>query len=615
MAGRAAGPHPGDGVVSVAKDPSTLDLGIVGNCSIAALMDRRAQIVWWCFPRLDGDPVFCRLLNGEVEDGFADVVIAGQVDATQVYLRNTATLETTLTAADGAQVRITDFAPRFRQFDRIFRPVMMIRRIEPISGLAQVTIRIRPRFNYGQSAPQVTLGSNHIRYVGPEQTMRVTTDAPVAYIERETAFALTKPIILIFGQDESLGASITHTAREFTERTQEYWIDWVRYLAVPFEWQEAVIRAAITLKLCSFEETGAIVAALTTSIPESPDSGRNWDYRFCWLRDSYFVVHALNRLGATKTMEEYLTYITSVTAFSPEAMLKPVYGIIPDQDLSEFIVPLPGYRGMGPVRVGNQAAEQIQHDVYGSVVLAAAQMFFDGRLPRPGDVALFQGLERLGEAAARLASVPDAGIWEFRGRARVHTHSAAMCWAACERLAKIAVQLGLDARAVHWRDIAAKIRKTILEQAWNAEEQTFVESFGGTDLDMSLLLLQEIGFLTADDPRFLSTLAAIERRLRDGRLFLRYAAPDDFGQPDVAFTICTFWYIDALVAVGRKEEARELFEHVLSFRTPLGLLSEDIAPATGELWGNFPQTYAMVGLIISAMRLSKSWEEAFWRGS
>lgn len=593
-----------------------LDLAPVGNCTVAALVDREARIVWWCMPRLDGDPVFCNLLAGAGDWGFADVVLADQVASRRSYLRNTPILETILVDKSGAEVRITDFAPRFRNHRRTFRPIMLIRRIEPVSGRARIRIRVRPRFDYGSTEPRRTLGSNHIRFVGRDSAMRVTTDAPVSYIEHETMFVLDQPVSLIFSQDESFENPIAHTARDFGERTNEYWVEWVRDLAIPFEWQEAVIRAAITLKLCAFEETGAIVAALTTSLPEAAGSGRNWDYRFCWLRDTYFVVHALNRLGATKTMEDYLTYIASVTAAEPEAPLKPVYGIVPDQPLTERIVEeLVGYRGMGPVRVGNQAAEQIQNDVYGSVILAAAQMFFDTRLPRPGGEALFAQLEQLGEVAARVALEPDAGIWEFRGRARVHTHSAAMCWAGINRLAKIAAHLGLEERAGYWKGEAARIRKAILDNAWDEKANTFVESFGGVDIDASLLLLQEIGFLTADDPRFIGTLATIERKLRNGRQIFRYDAPDDFGKPATSFTVCTFWYIDALVAAGRRDEARALFEETLTWRTPLGLLSEDLDPVTGELWGNFPQTYAMVGLINSAMRLSKTWEEAFWRGS
>jgi len=595
-----------------------LDLAVIGNSILGALLDRYGRIVWCCFPRFDGDPIFCSLLagSGSNEIGFFEVELLNRVRDEQTYIGNTAVVATTLTDSSGNALRITDFAPRFKQYERIFRPTMLIRRLEPIAGKPRIRIRVRPRFEYGATAPITTHGSNHIRYQSPRTALRLTTDAPLSYVLEEVAFVLDAPINLILGHDESLGASVAHVARDFQERTEDYWHEWARYLSVPFEWQDAVIRAAITLKLCSYEETGAIIAALTTSIPEAPETQRNWDYRFCWLRDAYFAVHALNRLGATRTMEDFIRYIVNVAALEPDARLKPVYGIVPGTKLDEWsVASLPGYRGMGPVRAGNVAETQTQNDSYGSVILAAAQMFFDHRLPRRGDRSLFEQLEWLGVQAAKVALKPDAGLWEFRGRQDVHTHSAVMCWAACDRLAKIARVLGLTSRAEYWRGEAQQLRRAILDGAWNEKRRSFVATLGGEHLDASLLLLQEVGFLRSDDPRFATTVDAIAAELsRDGLLY-RYASEDDFGRPKTAFAVCSFWYADALVALGRREEAREIFERLLRYRNRLGLLSEDIDPVGGELWGNFPQTYSMVGLIISAMRLSKSWEEAFWRGS
>jgi len=267
--------------------------------------------------------------------------------------------------------------------------------------------------------------------------------------------------------------------------------------------------------------------------------------------------------------------------------------------------------GMGPVRIGNAAYHQVQNDVYGSAILAATHMFFDDRLVSPGTESLFRRLETIGESAARVYDQPDAGIWEFRGTTRVHTFSSVMCWVACDRLARIATQLGFAERAAYWKTHADAMHRVISERAWNPELRSFVASFGGADLDASLLLLHELGFLAAADPRFAGTVAAVEHRLKKGDFVFRYVAPDDFGEPQTAFIVCTFWYIDALVALGRKEEARALFETLLACRNHVGLLSEDVEPANRRLWGNFPQTYSMVGLINSAVRLSKSWEEVF----
>jgi GH15 family glucan-1,4-alpha-glucosidase len=580
-----------------------------------------ARVVWCCLPRFDGDPVFCSLLNDHSDDedkpdesamGFFDVAVDGFVRSEQHYLQNSAILITTLYDKDDAALEIADFAPRFRRLDRIFRPMMLVRHVRPVAGHPRVRVRLRPARGYGSERPQRTRGSNHIRYVFPDLAYRCTTDAPVTYVMNEIPFVLEEPFTVVFGADESLATSIDETSRQFFGRTLEYWREWSRYLAVPFEWQEAVIRSAITLKLCSFEESGAIIAAMTTSIPEAANTQRNWDYRYCWLRDAYFVVQALNRLGATRTMEDHLNYITNVVAGAEDGHLQPVYGVGLEARLIEEEIPnLAGYRSMGPVRKGNQAYEHIQHDVYGSVILAATQSFFDERLTRPGDLRLFQRLEKVGYRAIEVFDKPDAGIWELRTKARVHTYSSVMCWAGADRLGRIAAHLGMDERAIFWRERADAMRAHILEQAYDEKRNTLVESFGGKEIDGSLLLLYELRFIEASDPRFAGTVTEIERQLRRGNHMHRYAQEDDFGRPETAFNICTFWYINTLNALRRRDEARELFENMLNCRNHLGLLSEDFDPGTGEQWGNFPQTYSMVGLINSAMLLSKRWEGAF----
>jgi GH15 family glucan-1,4-alpha-glucosidase len=419
---------------------------------------------------------------------------------------------------------------------------------------------------------------------------------------------------LVFGPDEPFPGDLQSTCRDFVDRTRDYWMEWVRRLSISYDWQEAIIRAAITLKLSNFDETGAIIAAHTTSIPEAPGSGRTWDYRYCWLRDAYFVVQALNRIGATRTMEEFISFTISI-ASKPDQELRPLYSVVPTSDIEETTAPnLQGYRGDGPVRIGNAAVGQAQHDTYGSVILAAMPLFFDRRLPRPGDIGLFQMLETLGERARRKALEPDAGIWEYRGRQRIHTHSAAMCWAGCQRLSAIAERLGLDDRAKYWDTVAQPIHSALLDQAWNEKRGAFTAAFGSDDLDASVLLLPDLGVVDVDDPRFVSTVAAMERELVREKHVMRYASEDDFGLPVTAFLICRFWLIDALWSLGRREAARDLFTDALSHRNRYGLLSEDVDPQTGELWGNFPQTYSMAGLILTAMRLSRSWEDRYWRG-
>jgi len=591
------------------NEANSLDLGIIGNLSISALVDRQGSIVWCCLPRVDGDPVFHRLLAPEGDRGHFTIAVENQVAAEQRYEPNTAILRTELTDRDGQRLEVLDFAPRFIARGRTFRPMMLVRRLRPLVGTPSVRVMMRPTFSWGSEPPRLTHGSNHIRYVDAEKTMRMTTNVPIDYVLNETSFLLDRPLDLILGPDEPLDRGIDEICREFEEKTADYWRTWTRRLALPLEWQDAVIRAAITLKLCVYEPTGAIVAALTTSVPEAANSGRTWDYRYCWLRDAFFVVRALNSLAEVATMESYLVYLTDIVHDSRGGHLQPVFGVGREQMLPEELVEgLPGYRNMGPVRRGNQAHEHHQHDVYGNVVLAASQAFFDHRLFRRAGLTDFRRLEAVGEKAFRVHDQPDAGLWELRTRARVHTSSTLMCWAACDRLAKVAEELHMAERSAFWHARAETIRGTILERCWNEKRQAFVESFDGEDLDASVLLMAEVGFLPADDPRFLSTLGAIERELTVGPHMYRYRAPDDFGRPETAFNVCTFWRIDALARGGRHDEARAIFEEMLAARNHLGLLSEDVDPETGELWGNFPQTYSMVGIINGAVKLSKPWE-------
>jgi GH15 family glucan-1,4-alpha-glucosidase len=596
--------------------PASLELGVIGNGSVAALIDSHARIVWCCLPRFDDDASFCALLSPTTDGGDWSIELEDFDHAEQYYLQNTAVLVTRLFSRHGDAVEIIDFAPRHRANGRLYHPVMLARRVSPISGSPRIRVRLRPLCDYGARVAPTTSGSNHIRYLLSSVVQRLTSDVATPLIERGLPFGLDRPAHFIFGPDETLSESPAVFFHLMLERTLEYWREWVRYLSVPYEWQDAVIRAAITLKLCQYEATGAIVAALTTSIPESAGTARNWDYRYCWLRDAAFTVRALNRLGATRTMEEYIRYVFNLIAAQPDpetgdAEIGPVFGITFERELTERQVPsLAGYRGMGPVRVGNDAWRQRQNDVYGSVVLASAQLFFDRRLEHRGDKLTFQRLERMGALALRTAEQPDAGLWEFRGRAAVHTYSAAMCWAACDRLAHIATELGLDDRARYWHEEAVQLHARIEARAWNAALGHFVDAYDGKHLDASLLLLADIGFVEPMDPRFIATVDAIGAALGRGEYLFRYIAPDDFGAPETSFNICTFWYIEALAATGRKDRARAMFEHMLKKRTALGLLSEDLAPDSGEHWGNYPQTYSLVGLIQAAMRLSRRWEDA-----
>jgi GH15 family glucan-1,4-alpha-glucosidase len=591
---------------------SSLDLSPIGNCQVSALVDREAGLVWACQPRVDGDPLFGALLEPKGEAalprGEWRISLENQVSTEQRYLKNTPILATKLTDAEGAAAEIFDFCPRFERSARMYRPVAFIRIIRPVAGAPRVRVALNPSVNWGARDARRTNGTNHIRYLLRPQPLRLTTDAPVVHILDGRSFRLEHPLHFFLGPDEPFVGNVAHTLATMLHQTADHWRDWVRGLAIPFEWQREVIRAAIGLKLCQHEETGAIVAALTTSIPEAAHSGRNWDYRYCWIRDAYYTVQALNRLGALDVLEGYLGYLRNIVDKSEGGQIQPLYAVSGEPKLDEGVAEcLAGYRGMGPVRVGNAAYSQVQNDAYGQIVLSNTQAFFDERLLRPASRDDFAALEKVGERAWEMHDKPDAGLWEFRTRVSVHTYSAVMSWAACDRLGNIAEKLGIGERAILWRERAAAVRATIKDKAWYAKGKRFAATLGGDELDASLLQLVDMGFLGPGDPRFLATFEAVEKALRRGEHMLRYAAEDDFGPPETAFNFCTFWLIEALHLVGRTDEARALYEKMLKRITPAGLLSEDSDIETGELWGNYPQTYSLVGLINCAGLLSKPW--------
>ncbi|MDQ4086568.1 MAG: glycoside hydrolase family 15 protein [Pseudomonadota bacterium] len=591
---------------------TSLSLWPIGNCQVSALVDEAAGFVWGCQPRVDGDPLFCALLDpageSQLPRGEWRISIENQVRAEQRYLKNTPILTTRLTDADGAVVEIFDFCPRFERDGRMYRPVAFARIVRPLAGAARLRVALNPATGWGEKDAERTSGTNHIRYLLQPQPLRLTTDAPVIHLLEGRSFRIEKSLHFFLGPDEPFVGNVTQVLASMLHQTADHWRDWVRGLAVPLEWQQVVIRAAIALKLCQHEETGAIVAALTTSIPEAPNSERNWDYRYCWIRDAYYTVQALNRLGALDVLEKYLSYLRNIVDQAKGGHIQPLYAVSGEPKLEESVAPgLSGYRGMGPVRVGNAAYTQVQHDAYGQIILSNAQAFFDERLFRKATREDFGSLEKVGELAWATHDQPDAGLWEFRTRTGVHTYSAVMSWAACDRLANIANELGLAERAQLWRGRAETIRGAIESKAWVENEARFAATLGGREVDASLLQMLDMRFVDASDARFVNTFNAVEDGLRRGEHMLRYAAEDDFGLPETAFNFCTFWLIEALHLMGREDEARAMYEKMLERLTPAGLLSEDTDFDSGELWGNYPQTYSLVGLINCAVMLSKPW--------
>ena len=582
------------------------DLGVIGNCQFSALVHNSGEIAWCCLPRFDSEPVFSTLLDS-TDGGRFRISPANGERGTQRYLPNTNILETTFRTSTGS-FRVIDFAPRFRQFGRAFRPTQLIRIVEPVEGTPRINVICEPRLGWSKERPAVAQGSNHVRFEGFAGQLRLTTDIPLSYLGGQP-FTLTGRQHVVLSWDTPVEEPLAPLCERFWNETARYWQEWVKQCDIPPMFQQEVIRSALTLKLHCFEDTGAIIAAMTTSIPESPGSGRTWDYRYCWLRDSYYVLNAFGRLGHFEEREQFVQFFLNVAGGAPGLNLAPLYRVDGSSNLEESILEgWPGYNGEQPVRIGNGAALHSQHDIYGEMVLALTPIFLDERMSAERSPAALRLIEGLARKAISLAGVPDAGIWEYRTEWKPQTFSSLMCWAAADRMAGIADRHE-PARAAEFHAAADRIHAEVISQSWSATKQSFVGHYGGEDLDASLLQMVRLRFLPPGDPRLNTTIDAIFKDLaRDGWLH-RYSLNDGFGKPSVAFVICTFWLIEALAAAGRGDEARAMFDRIRKALSPLGLLSEDYSPTTPRMWGNFPQTYSHVGLIHAAFAASPQWTD------
>ncbi|HTP49235.1 MAG TPA: glycoside hydrolase family 15 protein [Anaeromyxobacteraceae bacterium] len=579
------------------------DLGLIGNCQFAALVGRDGSVVWCCLPRLDSEPVFGALLD-EAHGGRFRVGPASGAVGTQRYLPNTNVLETLFEDAEGA-FRVLDFAPRFEQYHRTFHPSQLVRVVEPVRGMPRIRVTCEPRVGWSRAEPVVLTGSNHVRFEGFPSELRLTTDVPVSYLGGQP-FALARRRHLVLSWGEPPEEALDAVCDRFLSETKRHWRLWVKRCAIPPMYQGPVIRSALTLKLHCFEDTGAIVAATTTSLPESPSGGRTWDYRYCWLRDASYVLAALRWLGQFEECEHFLNFLFDVTSGSPGLDLAPIYRIDGRSDLDERVLPdWPGFRGLGPVRVGNGAARQHQHDIFGEAALALAPIFLDARFAEEQTEETLELLERLAMKAVSVAGSPDFGIWEARTAPTVQTFSSLMSWAAADRVSSV-LERARPVRSRELRSAATRIHAEILERAWSVERGSFVAAYGGSELDAALLQMCPLRFLPPDDGRLSATVAAVVGDLCCDGWLRRYRTDDGLGKPQVAFVLCTFWWVEALATLGRSEEARTVLERALGALSPLGLLSEDFDPGEG-LWGNYPQAYSHVGLINAAFQASPPW--------
>ena len=581
-------------------------LALIGNCQISALVSCDGAIVWCCMPRFDSPPVFASLLDSERGGRFAISPADGSMGV-QRYLPNTNVLETRFDSSSGS-FRVIDFAPRFIQYARSFRPTKIVRIVEPLSGTPRIRVRCRPVLGWSGAEPWREYGSNHMSFHGYDAELRLTTDAPQSYLDGES-FALTEPKRFVLAWGSPVEEPLEPLCERFLRETVRHWQTWVKHCDIPPFYQDEVIRSALALKLHCFEDTGAIVAALTTSIPESPGSGRTWDYRYCWLRDAYYTLGAFRLLGHFEEREQFLQYLLNVASSTPDLDLAPLYRIDGRSDLDEQILGnWAGFAGEKPVRVGNLAATHRQNDVFGEMVLALAPLFLDARFRDHVTAPVLDLVTRLARKAVTVAGQPDAGIWEVRSAWRPQTFSTLMCWAAAERMSRIAA-LHLPAAAEEFSSDAQRIRAEILAHAVDPSGRYLVADHGGTEVDAALLQAVTLRLLTPGDPRTVATIDAVVRDLEQDGWLRRYRTDDGLGVPSVAFTLCTFWLVEALATVGRVDEARALMERIRALDSPLGLLSEDFDPATNTMWGNFPQAYSHVGMIHAAFAASPRWSE------
>ncbi len=585
--------------------PMTLaDLGLIGNCQLSALVRRDGAIVWACMPRFDSPPVFAQLLDEKYGGSFSIRPADGQ-PGVQRYLPNTNVLETRFDGPDGS-FRVLDFAPRFTQYERSFRPTKLLRTVEPLAGTPRIRVTCDPVLGWTRTRPRREFGSHHIAFHGYDSELRLTTDAPLSYLDGEP-FALSERKHFVLAWGAPVEEALEPLCERFLRETVKYWQQWVKHCDIPPIYQEEVIRSALSLKLHCFEDTGAIVAAMTTSLPEAPGSGRTWDYRYCWLRDAYYALGAFRLLGHFEEREQFLHFLLNVATSAPDLELAPLYRIDGKSNLAEqVLVDWPGYRDEKPVRIGNGAATHRQNDVFGEMVLALTPLFLDARFRDQVTRPVLDLVTRLARKAVSVAGQPDAGIWEFRAEWRPQTFSSLMCWAAADRMSRIA-KLHRSSDTDEFASAASRIREQILSQAVDPSRGCLVADYGGTEVDAALLQAITLRLLPSDDKRLHATVDALRLDLAHNGWLRRYRTNDGFGVPAVAFMLCTFWEVEALARLGRTDEARALMDRIHEVKSPLGLLSEDLDPISFAMWGNFPQAYSHVGLIHAAFAASPRW--------
>jgi GH15 family glucan-1,4-alpha-glucosidase len=586
---------------------NNLNYGVIGNCRSAALISDKGSIDWCCLPDFDSPSVFARILD-EDKGGFFSIVVDDRYTISQKYLYRTNVLCTTFLSPEGS-FEVIDFMPRYKTSDNdYFTPAEIYRYIRPISGAPTFKVNYRPMLNYARDEVSHTIQESYLRTsskVNPNDCIYLYSSLILSDILDEMEIVLTHPQFLLLSYNQKLiDIDINRVYLEY-QRTKVYWLNLTNRTKKYENYTEEIIRSVLVLKLMMFQSSGAILAALTTSIPETIGEVRNWDYRFCWLRDASMSVDTLLKMGHYKSAQGFLGYIKGILQ-SKHDSFQIMYGIRGERELTEDYLPhFSGFGNSQPVRIGNAAYGQRQNDVFGYLLNVVYQyyVFFPGTLDEIED--MWETVRNIARTVSIQWGKPDKGIWEIRNDAKHFVFSKVMSWVAMDRATKIADLLNKKYYADTWLGIANDIKEDILTNGWKEELQTFTQTYCNSDLDASLLLMAEYGFIAADDVKFKKTVIAVKNALFYNGLMYRYINADDFGKPTSSFTICTFWLIQALFKIGSKEEAKNIFDNLLACGNHLGLFSEDIDFATKRLLGNFPQAYSHLALINTARLFSE----------
>ena len=584
-----------------------LNYGIIGNCRSAALISDTGSLDWCCLPEFDSSSVFARILDEE-NGGRFEILVKYNYEITQAYEKNTSILITRY--SDGENVfEIHDFMPRYYKIKGHYNsPPEIVRYFKHISGKPQFSVRYDPRLEYAKGKTNTHIKENFIVSVAQQQkydTLFCYTSFNKKDVVEGNEIELTADGYFLICYNEKLLKPSTEKLLLELERTKIYWLDWVDRTPRYKKFNDQIIRSALTLKMLTYDKSGAVLAAITTSLPETIGEVRNWDYRFCWIRDASMVIKVVSELGHKNSAKRFLRFIIDLMPDKDEK-LQIMYGINKEKKLTEKTLDhLEGYKGSSPVRVGNAAYKQKQNDIYGILmdVIYEQLIKFDNDIENGEELwSITKGIVWIVDKHWREA---DKGIWEFRGEDRHFTFSKVLCWVAIDRALKVAKIFGKQSKIEKWTALEKEIKADIHENAWNPDVDAFVQSYGSYHLDASVLLMEPYGFIDAKDPKYVSTVKAIEKELSNDGLLYRYKNEDDFGLPSSSFTICTFWFINALFKIGEEEKALAQFEQLLSYSNHLGLFSEDIDFKTKRLLGNFPQAYSHLALIECAINFSK----------